>query len=143
MVNKKPGEIALAAFFVFLGIFLYASTASFPARAQTSTAMYVRFIGAGMAVLSAMDFVISLRKESKKIELFTNKTFFFGLVGLMLAYMILLMLNVGFMIATLPFLAATSLLLGYRNWKIMAVSFVTILLSTYLVFFRLLQVPMP
>lgn len=143
MVNKKPGELALAAFFVFLGIFLYASTASFPARAQTSTAMYVRFIGAGMAVLSAMDFVISLRKESKKIELFTNKSFFFGLVGLMLAYMILLMLNVGFMIATLPFLAATSLLLGYRNWKIMAVSFVTILLSTYLVFFRLLQVPMP
>jgi hypothetical protein len=143
MVNKKPGELALAAFFVFLGIFLFISTASFPQRAQTSTAVYVRFIGVGMAVLSAIDFVISLKKESKRIELFTNKTYFFGLVGLMLVYMILLMLNVGFMIATLPFLAATSLLLGYRNWKIMAISFVAILLSTYLVFFRLLQVPMP
>lgn len=143
MVQKKPGELALAAFFVFLGIVLYISAASFPERAQTSTALYVRFVGLGMAVLSAIDFVIFLNKKSSKIELFTNKNYFFGLVGLMLAYMILLMLNVGFMIATIPFLVATSLLLGYRNWKIMAISFVGILLSTYVVFFRLLQVPMP
>jgi len=143
MVSKKPGELALAAFFVFLGIVLFVSAAGFPERAQTSTAVYVRFIGVAMTILAAVDFVISLRKESAKVELFSNKKFFFGLVGLMLAYMILLMLNVGFMIATIPFLAATSLLLGYRNWKIMGISFVGILLATYFVFFRLLQVPMP
>ena len=143
MVHKKPGELALAAFFVFLGIVIYTSAASFPERAQTSTALYVRFVGMGMAVLAAIDFVISLRKSSVRIELFTNKTYFFGLVGLMTVYMVLLLLNVGFMISTIPFLVATSLLLGYRKWKVMAVSFVTILLSTYVVFFRLLQVPMP
>ena len=93
--------------------------------------------------MSLVDIFITLRKESGKVELFTNKTYFFGLIGLMLAYMILLMLNVGFMIATVPFLAATALLLGYRNWKIMALSFGGILISTYLVFFRMLQVPMP
>jgi len=143
MVNKKPGELALAAFFVFLGITLFISAAGFPERAQTSTAVYVRFVGLGMALLAAIDIVITLRKESGKIELFNNRTYFFGLVGLMVAYMVLLMLNVGFLISTIPFLAATSLLLGYRNWKIMALSFVGILLSTYFVFFRLLQVPMP
>lgn len=143
MVNKKPGELALAAFFVFLGIVLFASTSKFPERAQTSTAVYVRFVGFGMAILAAIDFILSLKKESGKVELFTNKIYFFGLVGLMSAYMILLMFNVGFMIATIPFLAATALLLGYRNWKIMSISFVGILLSTYLVFFKLLQVPMP
>lgn len=143
MVNKKPGELALAAFFVFLGIALYISAAGFPERAQTSTAVYVRFVGAGMAVLSVVDFIMTLRKESGKVELFTNRTYFIGLIGLMLAYMILLMLNVGFLIATIPFLAATALLLGYRNWKIMAISFVSILVSTYLVFFKMLQVPMP
>jgi tripartite tricarboxylate transporter TctB family protein len=143
MVSKKPGELALAAFFVFLGIVLYVSTAEFPERAQTSTAVYVRFVGLGMAILSAVDFVMTLKKKSGKVELFNNKKYFFGLVGMMLAYMMLLMLNVGFMIATIPFLAATSLLLGYRNWKIMAISFVGILLSTYLVFFKMLQVPMP
>ncbi|OQY32552.1 MAG: hypothetical protein B6241_10755 [Spirochaetaceae bacterium 4572_59] len=143
MVNKKPGELALAAFFVFLGIVLYISAAGFPERAQTSTAVYVRFVGAGMALLSVADFFMTLRKESGKVELFTNKTYFFGLVGLMLIYMILLMLDVGFMIATIPFLTATALLLGNRNWKIMATSYVSILVSTYLVFFRLLQVPMP
>ena len=143
MVNKKPGELALAAFFVFLGIALYISSLSFPERAQTSTAVYVRFVGAGMAILSAVDFILTLRKESGKIELFANKLYFFGLVGLMIAYMVLLMLDVGFMIATVPFLAAASLLLGYRNWKVMGMSFVTILVATYFIFFRLLQVPMP
>lgn len=143
MVNKKPGELTLAAIFVFLGIILYISAASFPERSQTSTAVYVRFVGAGMALLSAADFIISLRKKSGRIKLFRNPVYFFGLIGLMLAYMILLMLNVGFMIATVPFLVATALLLKYRNWKIMIVSFVGILLSTYLVFFKMLQVPMP
>ena len=143
MVQKKPGELALAAFFVFLGIILFINSFSFPERAQTSTAVYVRFVGLGMALLAAVDFVKSMKKKSGRIELFTNKKYFFGLVLLMLAYMILLMLNVGFMISTIPFLAATSLLLGYRNWKIMTISFVGILLSTYLIFFKLLQVPMP
>jgi Tripartite tricarboxylate transporter TctB family len=143
MVAKKPGELALAAFFVFLGITLFISSLSFPERAQTSTAVYVRFVGAGMAVLAALDFFLTLRKEGGTVELFTSKVYFFGLVGLMVVYLILLMLDLGFMISTIPFLAAASLLLGYRNWKVMGVSFVTILVLTYLIFFRLLQVPMP
>ena len=117
MVHKKPGELALAAFFVFLGIVIYTSAASFPERAQTSTALYVRFVGMGMAVLAAVDFVISLRRSSVRIELFTNKTYFFGLVGLMTVYMVLLLLNVGFMISTIPFLVATSLLLDIGSGK--------------------------
>lgn len=146
MVSKKPGELILAVFFVFLGVVLYVSTKNFPERAQTSTAVYVRFIGAGMALLSAIDFVLVLRKKSKdsgSIEIFTNKTYFFGIVGLMILYMVLLMLNVGFMVATVPFLIATSLLLGYRNWKNMVVSFVVLLFATYFVFFKMLQVPIP
>lgn len=143
MVYKKPGELALDVFFVMLGIVLFMSAASFPERAQTSTAIYVRFVGFGMAALAGSDFIITLRKSSGRIELFTSKTYFFGLVGSMTVYMILLLLDVGFMISTIPFLAATSLLLGYRKWKVMALSFVIILLSTYFVFFRMLQVPMP
>ncbi len=143
MVNKKPGELSLAAIFVFLGIMLYISTADFPERAQTSTAVYVRFVGAGMALLSAVDFIMTLKKKSGEVRLFRNPAYFFGLIGLMLAYMILLMLNVGFLVATVPFLVAAALLLKYRNWKIMIASFVGILLSTYLVFFKMLQVPMP
>ena len=143
MARKKPGELGFAAFFVALGVMLFISAGNFPERAQTSTAVYVRFVGIGMAVLSGIDFILTLRKQDVEIELFANKAYFFGLVGLMVVYMVLLMLDVGFMISTLPFLAAASLLLGYRNWKTMAITFVTTLLGTYFIFFRLLDVPMP
>jgi hypothetical protein len=143
MARKKPGELGLAAFFVILGVVLYVSTNNFPERAQTSTAVYVRFVGAGMAVLSAIDFVLTMRKQDVEIQFFANRVYFFGLVGLMIAYMVLLMLDVGFLVATLPFLLASGVLLGYRNWKTMGITFVTTLAATYFIFFRLLDVPMP
>jgi hypothetical protein len=143
MAQKKHGELGLAAFFVVLGVMLVISAGNFPERAQTSTAVYVRFVGLGMAILAGADFLLTLRKEGAVIELFANKVYFFGLVGLMIAYMVLLMLDVGFLVSTLPFLIGASILLGYRKWRTMAITFVTTLLATYFIFFRLLEVPMP
>ena len=101
-----------------------------------------------MAVLSAVVFIRTLYSDKYKAENKTPPTFFrhpvrFLLaVGVILSYIVLLPVLGYFTTSVLFFLAMTAIL-GYRNYKNIALTIVTFLAFIYAVFVVLFERPIP
>ena len=101
-----------------------------------------------MAVLSAVVFIRTLYSDKYKDETATSAKFFrhpvrFLLsVGVILSYVVLLPILGYFTTSVLFFLAMTAIL-GYRNYKNIALTIVTFLAFVYAVFVVLFERPIP
>lgn len=147
---KRLAELLLLIGFMVLAVLLYRSTAAWPAMVQGSTAMYVRFLGLGLGLLCLYELFVFIRNRQRenrkndpeKMELAASPLRFWGLLGLLALYAATFD-KMGFYLSSALFLPLTMLLLGARKPLTILLTTAGVLLFVYLVFARLLEVPLP
>jgi len=148
-VSKRLAELLLLVGFLVLAVLLYRSTAAWSPLVQGSTAMYARFLAVGLGVLCLYELTVFIRNRSAddeegrgKLALAANPWRFWGLVGLLVIYAGTFD-RLGFYLSSGIFLPLAMLLLGARKPLTIILTTAGVLLFVYLVFVRLLEVPLP
>lgn len=125
---------------------LYRSTASFPEMTHGSTGAYIRFLAVSLAVLSLVELSLNMRQNGKEAEnvlkITSSPAMFISLIILMFIYAILLE-PLGFYLSSALFLPVTMYILGARKPLTIALTSGGVLLFVFLVFGKLLGVPLP
>ena len=145
-MTKRLAEAVILGAFLIVAVLLYRSTAHYPPSVQGSTAMYVRFLATSLTILSAVELLLWVKNRSaasgEKMNLTTAPLRFWGLLVLMVIYTFSLS-SIGFYLGSALFLPATMLVLGARKPVPIVLTTAGVLLFVYLVFARLLEVPLP
>lgn len=143
MRHSTLDRLVLAGF-VGLAVLLYVSTADYPGIAQKTSAKYVRFLALSFGILSAAQFLLSLRRHvvDERLDLFGRAGRFFGLVAGLVMFAVAFE-PLGFFIPAAVFIPAIAVLLGYRNPLIIGVSTAGVLTAVWLIFVQLLSVNLP
>ena len=145
-MTKRISELLLLSIFLLIAILLYKSTAGFPDMVQGSTATYIRFLAISLGTLCLLEVILWLRKqerdEKKKLNLATAPARFWALLTVMFGYSMLLE-PLGFYLASALFMPSTMFILGTRNKLHIILTSGGVLLFVYLVFAKLLGVPLP
>lgn len=113
---------------------------------QGSTAMYVRFLGVTLGILCAIELLLWFKKRGQakidKLVMGKNPLRFWGLFSLLLVYAAVVS-TLGFYLTSALFLPLAMLLLGARKPLTISLTSAGVLLFIYLVFAKLLEVPLP
>ena len=145
-MTKRISELLLLSVFLLIAILLNKSTSAFPDMVQGSTATYVRFLAISLGALCLLEGILWSGKqetdEKKKLNLTTAPARFWALLALMFGYSMLLE-PLGFYLASAIFLPTTMFILGTRNKIHIIFTSGGVLLFVYLVFEKLLGVPLP
>ncbi|WP_457577226.1 tripartite tricarboxylate transporter TctB family protein [Desulfomarina sp.] len=148
-MTKQATELLLLSLFLIIAVLLYRSTAAFPEMVQHSTATYIRFLAVCFGGLCLLEIVLWLKKQSTsdkgkngRLNITETPARFWGLLVLMFVYSMLLE-PLGFYIGSLFFLPAAMYLLGTRKTSHIIFTSAGVLVFVYLVFDRLLGVPLP
>lgn len=145
-MSKRLAELLILVGYLVLAVLLYRSTASYPASVQGSTATYVRFLGTALGIFCTLELFLwaqkrgSVKKESLNIAVAPIR--FWGLLILLVIYSTLLT-TFGFYLTSAIYLPLGMLLLGERKPLRMSLTSAGTLLFVYLVFAKLLEVPLP
>lgn len=145
-MTKRLAEILVLGLFMVIAIMLYRSTARFPDMTQGSTASYIRFLAVSLGVLSLLELSLNMRQNGEKagsvLKITSAPARFISLLVLMFLYAILLE-PLGFYLVSLVFLPVTMYMLGARKLLTIALTSGGVLLFVFLVFGKLLGVPLP
>ncbi|MGL1930483.1 MAG: tripartite tricarboxylate transporter TctB family protein [Desulfotalea sp.] len=144
-MTKRVAELLLLTVFLVLAVFLYNSTASYPQNVQGSTANYVRFLAISLGILCATEICLCLAKvgEGRQPLNIAKAPFrFWGLLISLIVYSVILE-PLGFYIASALFLPITMVILGARKKLQISLTSLGVLVFVYLVFEKLLTVPLP
>lgn len=146
MMTKRIAELLLLSIFLAMAVLLHQSTSSFPDSVQNSTAAYVRFLGISLGVLCLVELFLCGKKradgEKKLLNLTTTPGKFWSLLILMFVFAMLLE-PLGFYLASALFLPVTMYVMGSRKKLQIILTSAGVLLFVYLVFAKLLSVPLP
>ncbi len=145
-MTKRLAELLILSGYLILAVLLYRSTASYPASVQGSTALYVRFLGVALAFFCSLELFLWFKNrgqaESEKLTIATVPMRFWGLFLLLLVYSTSLS-YLGFYPSSALFLPLGMLMLGARKPLSISLTTIGVLLFIYLVFAKLLEVPLP
>ena len=139
------GDTIIAAFLIFLGIFLYRMTLFFPVGKLTSTvgpASIPRLWIYGLWFFNLWLIVSVIKHPQSERTSKGNVLIPIRLVVLMIVYVIVIKF-LGYYLSTLLFLTGGAYLLNYRKHGLIAVVAISYILFSYLVFYKILQVPLP
>lgn len=146
-MTKRLAEILILTGFTVLALLLYKSTATFPEMTQGSTATYIRFLAICLGGLCLVELFLNMRKNQikdgdEKMHVTSAPGKFWSLLILMFIYALLLE-PLGFYVASILFMPLTMYLLGARKPLSIGLTSIGVLLFVYLVFGKLLGVPLP
>jgi putative tricarboxylic transport membrane protein len=146
-MTKRLSEIVVFTFFTVVAIALYRSTASFPEMTQGSTATYIRFLATSLGLLCVLELLLNIKKKSAtaeggRMKITSSPARFTALLILMFVYALLLE-PLGFYVASVLFLPLTMFILGARKAVSIVLTSGGVLLFVFLVFAKLLGVPLP
>jgi putative tricarboxylic transport membrane protein len=145
-MTKRLAELLILSGYLILAVLLYRSTASYPVSVQGSTALYVRFLGMALGVFCCLEIFLWFKNrhqaESEKLTIATVPMRFWGLFVLLLIYSTALS-YLGFYLSSALFLPLAMLLLGAKKPLSIGLTSIGVLLFVYLVFAKLLEVPLP
>lgn len=145
-MTKRIAELLILSGYLILAVLLYRSTASYPTSVQGSTALYVRFLGMALAVFCSLELFLWFKNrkqvETEKLTIAAVPARFWGLFILLLIYSTALS-YLGFYISSALFLPLAMLMLGAKKPLSLSLTSVGVLLFVYLVFEKLLEVPLP
>jgi putative tricarboxylic transport membrane protein len=144
-MTKRVAELLLLSAFLILAVSLYVSTANYPESVQGSTANYVRFLAISLGILCAAELFICLAKVGEgrtQLNIAKIPFRFWGLLVLLTVYSVVLE-PLGFYLASALFLPAAMVVLGARKKGQICFTTIGVLGFVYLVFERLLTVPLP
>jgi len=145
-MTKRLAELLILSGYLILAVLLYRSTANYPVSVQGSTALYVRFLGMALGVFCSLELFLWFKNrgqaQSEKLTIATVPMRFWGLFILLLIYSTALS-YLGFYLSSVLFLPLAMLLLGAKKPLSISLTSIGVLLFIYLVFARLLEVPLP
>lgn len=145
-MSKRFAELLILSGYLILSVLLYRSTESYPLSVQGSTAMYVRFLGTALGVLCTIELLLWFKKrgqgEGENLNLAAAPLRFWGLAILLVLYSASLSL-LGFYLSSAIFLPLAMVLLGAEKPLAIGITSAGVLLFVYLVFAKLLEVPLP
>ena len=145
-MTKRLAELLILSGYLILAVLLYRSTAGYPASVQGSTALYVRFLGMALGAFCSLELFLWFKNrgqsESEKMTIATVPARFWGLFFLLLIYSTALS-YLGFYFSSALFLPLAMVLLGAKKPLSISLTSIGVLLFVYLVFAKLLEVPLP
>ncbi len=141
---KRWVDRAVLALIIVMAVLLYGSAASFPGIAKVTSARYVRFLAVFIGLLCTVQLGHSLLRDRslKRLVLTDHWPRFLGLLAALIVFA-LLFEPLGFFIPAAIFIPLVSLMLGYRNILVIALTTAGVLAFVYLVFIKLLAVTLP
>ena len=145
-MTKRLAELLILSGYLILAVLLYRSTASYPTSVQGSTDLYVRFLGMALAFFCSLELFLWFKNraqtETERLTIAAVPMRFWGLFVLLLIYSTALS-YLGFYISSAIFLPLAMLMLGAKSPVSLGLTSVGVLLFVYLVFEKLLEVPLP
>ncbi|PIE64164.1 MAG: hypothetical protein CSA26_09545 [Desulfobacterales bacterium] len=145
-MTKRLAEILILLSFLVIAVALYMSTADFPDMVQGSTATYIRFLAISLGILCIVEVGLWMGKKEKeagkKLGMTSAPVRFWSLLILMFVYSLLIE-QCGFYVTSALFLPITMFVLGARNLLLTLVTSAGVLLFIFLVFGKILGVPLP
>jgi putative tricarboxylic transport membrane protein len=145
-MTKRLAELLILVGYLILAVLLYRSTASYPQSVQGSTAMYVRFLGTALALLCTFELFLWMKKRGREkkenLNIAAVPVRFWGLLTLLVIYSALLS-TFGFYLTSAVYLPLGMILLGEKKPLRISLTSAGTLLFVYLVFAKLLEVPLP
>ena len=145
-MTKRLAELLILSGYLILAVLLYRSTASYPTSVQGSTALYVRFLGMALGFFCSLELFLWYKNRgqatTEKMTIATVPMRFWGLFVLLLIYSTALS-YLGFYLSSALFLPLAMLLLGAKSPISITLTSAGVLLFVYLVFAKLLEVPLP
>jgi putative tricarboxylic transport membrane protein len=145
-MTKRLAELLVLSGYLILAVLLYRSTASYPASVQGSTALYVRFLGMALGFFCSLEIFLWYKNRgqaaTEKMTIAAVPMRFWGLFILLLIYSTAL-LYLGFYLSSALFLPLAMLLLGAKSPISITLTSAGVLIFVYLVFAKLLEVPLP
>jgi len=142
----RLAELLILSGYLILAVLLYRSTASYPTSVQGSTALYVRFLGMALGFFCSLELFLWYKNRgqatTEKMTIATVPMRFWGLFVLLLIYSTALS-YLGFYLSSALFLPLAMLLLGAKSPISITLTSAGVLLFVYLVFAKLLEVPLP
>jgi putative tricarboxylic transport membrane protein len=143
---KRLAELFILVGYLVLAVLLYRSTAGYPESVQGSTAMYVRFLGMALGILCTFELFLWIQKrgqvKAENLNITPAPLRFWGLLILLIIYSALQSIF-GFYLTSALYLPLGMLLLGERKPLRITLTSAGTLLFVYLVFAKLLEVPLP
>lgn len=151
-MNSKTLDFIYVALTIALAVFLYMSTSLdylvdgrplYSESTQDKTAVYVRFLAIALGFMSLLLLGKTLIAHSPRpLDFIKRPKAFFSLVIALIVY-VLIMLKLGFFIASALFLPVTMWLMGHRSPLVIGLSTIGLLGFIYLLFVQLFGVPLP
>jgi len=140
--RKYLGSIMLPLFFIFLSIIFFIVSYSFPSNEDVGPSVVPRlwiFILIPLNIYLLID-ILHQRKEIKQPK--GDQKIVYKFIGLLLLYL-LSIFYIGYFISSFIFLFLGIYMLGYRKYITMLIISSAWLLFSYLIFYKLLYVPLP
>ena len=140
--GRYTGGILTIAAICLVGLVFLLLSLWFPIRGEVSAAVIPRLWVAGLLACCLYLLVRTLRGREEADARAGDLGLVFRFMGLSVGYLVLIYL-VGYYISTFLFLVAAVITLGYRHWlRLLAVAGGWVVFI-YVVFFRVLYVPLP
>jgi len=140
--NKYLSRIMVPLFFIILSIILFIISFSFPSNEKVGPSVIPRL---WIIILIPLNIylLINILRQKKEIEhKDENKTIVFGFIGLLILYLISIF-YLGYFISSFVFLFIGMYILDYRKYLTILLISAGWLLFSYLIFYKLLYVPLP
>ncbi|OGD16607.1 hypothetical protein A2V47_08130 [Candidatus Atribacteria bacterium RBG_19FT_COMBO_35_14] len=148
-MGKK--EILLSIFFIIISMTIYVLTYQFPKQTVAlSPKVFPQFVSACLFILSLVlliQGITGVKKESeqKKVKLALNNIFLLKMLTMIILaffYTRILMI-VGFVVATPPFIAGSMLLFNEKKWFLIVTVSIVATAVLYILFRIVFKIPLP
>lgn len=146
-VNRSPrrkylSRIMLPIFFIMLSIIFFIISFSFPSNEKVGPSIIPRLWIFILIPLNIYLLFNILRQKKEIVQERGNTKIVFGFIGLLIIYLISIF-YIGYFISSFIFLLVGIYMLGYRKYLTMLLISAGWLLFSYLIFYKLLYVPLP
>jgi len=140
--GKYLDGIMLPLFFIALSIVFFLISYTFPSNEKVGPSVVPRLWILILVPLNIFLLIDIFRKKKEIKESEGNQAIVWGFIGLLLLYLISIF-YIGYFISSFVFLFVGIYMLGYRKYLTMLIISTGWLLFSYLIFYKLLYVPLP
>ena len=130
------------AFFLLISIVLYLQSFIFPVSSEVGPAVIPRLWIFALVPLSLLLLVKTLRNKDDVEQAGPRVDIVLTFIGFLVVYL-LVMNYIGYFLSTFIFMITGMIYLGYKNIKVMLITSATWIVFSYIIFYKILFVPLP
>jgi len=129
-------------FFLLISIVFYLQSFIFPVSGEVGPAVVPRLWIFALVPLSLLLLVKTLRNKEGVEQAGPRVDIVLTFIGFLIVYL-LVMNYVGYFLSTFIFMITGMIYLGYKNIKVMLITSATWIVFSYIIFYKILFVPLP